>query len=215
MLKNWWGTPKTSGLIQNALEEVYRMLEQEKGMFTCASEALITGRTPDIDLLKADQDINMGERLVRRLVIEHLTLNPQKDLPVSLALISIIHDVERIGDYTKSLEELANMRPPAMQNGAYADRSRNIQTAITPLFEMTLEALRESDEDIAKTVMQLHLGVKTQTDELLQAAMQDENIQKDALFYSVGSRFLRRISAHLSNIASSIPNAFDQLGRNR
>lgn len=214
MLKNLWGFPKSPGLINDALEEVYRMLEQEKDMFTCAADALITGETPDIDLSKADRDINMGERLVRRLVIEHLTLNPQEDLPVSLALISIIHDVERIGDYTKSLEELANMRPPVMQNGSYADRCRDIQAAITPLFEMTLEALRESDEEIAKNVMQLHLAVKKQTDELLQTAMQDENVQKDALFFSVGSRFLRRISAHLSNIASSIPNAFDQLGRN-
>ncbi|MDP6038779.1 MAG: hypothetical protein QGG64_09530, partial [Candidatus Latescibacteria bacterium] len=185
-----------------------------KSMFASSSNTFLTGETPDIDLSKADKDINLGERLVRRLVIEHLTLNPQQDLPASLALISIIHDVERIGDYTKSLEELSNLRPPIMPNGSYADMCRDIQADITPLFEMTLVALRESDVDTAKTVMQNHRAIKKQTDDLLQTAMKDENIQKDTLFYSVGSRFLRRISAHLSNIASSIPNAFDQLGRN-
>ena len=214
MFANLLGNSNSPGLIHDALGEVYRMLQQEEGMFASASDAFLTGEVPTLDLAKQDQDINLGERLVRRLVIEHLTLNPQQDLPISLALISIIHDVERIGDYTKSLAELAQLRPPIMQNGIYADQSREIQAAISPLFATTLEAFKESDEELAREVMEKHRAIKELTDKILQDALADPTSQKDALFYSVGSRFFRRISAHLSNIASSICNAFDQLGRN-
>lgn len=214
MLANLLGNTNSPGLIHDALEEVYRMIQQEEGMFEASSNAFLTGEPPQIDLSQKDQDINVGERLVRRLVAEHLALNPHKDLPVSLALISIIHDVERIGDYTKSLSELAEMRPPIMANGNYAGLCREIQAAITPLFTLTLQAVKDSDEHCATEVMQRHRKIKAQTDTILSQAMAETVNQQDALYYTVGSRYLRRTSAHLSNIASSIANPFDQLGRN-
>jgi phosphate uptake regulator len=65
-----------------------------------------------MDIAEKDETINVGERMVRRMVAQHLTINPEQDLPSSLVLISIVHDVERIGDYTKGLIELSRFRPP-------------------------------------------------------------------------------------------------------
>ncbi len=214
MLKAIFGTGKPSGLIHDAFEEIYRMLEQEEGMFQAACDALFTGQEPEVDVAKEDQDINVGERMVRRLVIEHLTVNPKQDLPASLTLVCIVHDVERIGDYTKGLIELSKFRPPSFEEGKYAQMWSEIRKMVEPILAQTLEAFRESDAEIAREVMRRHREVKAKTDALMVAAMQDPDAGRDAILYTGGARILRRISAHLSNIASGIANPFDLLGRN-
>ena len=214
MLGLFWKERKPSGLINDALEEIYRMLEQEEAMFHSACHTLLTGQETDIDVAEEDETINMGERMVRRMVAEHLTLNPEQDLPSSLVLIGIVHDVERIGDYTKSLIELSRFRPVDLKGGPYADMCAEIADMIQPLLQQTLEAFRESDADLARKVMSRHREVKARTDDLVEAAMKDSTAGREATLYCIGARILRRISAHLSNIVSGIANPFDLLGRN-
>ena len=214
MLKDIFGTGKSGGLIHNALEEICRMLEQEEIMFRVACDALLSGQEPEMDVVEKDKDINVGERMVRRLVIEHLTVNPEQDLPASLTLIGIVHDVERIGDYTKGLIEFSKFHSPGFAEGKYAQMWSEIREKVEPILTQTREAFRESDAEIAREVMRRHREVKAQTDALMETAMQDPDAGRDAILYTVGTRNLRRISAHLSNIASGIANPFDLLGRN-
>ena len=167
-----------------------------------------------MDIAGEDEAINMGERMVRRLVAEHLTINPKQDLPSSLVLISIVHDVERIGDYTKGLIELSRFRPPDLKGGQYADKCAEIGEMIQPMIAQTLDAFRESNADLARKVMARHREVKVLTDDLVETALKDPESGREATFYCIGARILRRISAHLSNIVSGIANPFDLLGRN-
>ena len=52
-----------------------------------------------------DIEVNEQEKKIRRLLFEHLTINPQYDLSGALIIMSIIKDNERIGDYSKNLLE--------------------------------------------------------------------------------------------------------------
>lgn len=210
----FWKEQRSSGLINQALEEICRMLEQEQGMFRAGCDAFLGVQGSAVDVVTADRDINAGERMVRRLVTQHLTVNPEQDLPTSLVLISIVHDVERIGDYTKGLIELSEFRPVDLPDGKYAGMCTEIREMIEPLLGQTLEAFRESDAELAREVMLRHQEVKARSDILLGAAMQDSEAGREALYYTMGSRILRRISAHLSNIVSGIANPFDLLSRN-
>ena len=212
MMKELWSGRKLSGLVYDALQEVYGMLEREEGMFGSACDALMSDRPPAVDVVHEDEDINVGERMVRRMVVEHLTLNPDRDLPTSLVLISIVQDVERIGDYTKSLLELSRWRSVISAEEGHAGMCREIRKMIEPMFGITLRALRESDPELARETMRRHREVKGRTDALLEAVMQDADSGREAVVCSIASRFLRRVSAHLSNIASSIAIPFDQLG---
>lgn len=214
MLKALWKDQKPSGLLSDALEEVYRMLEDEAVMFRSASHTLLTGEETDIDVAKKDESINIGEQMVRRLVAQHLNINPQQDLPSSMVLIGIVHDVERIGDYTKGLIELAAVRPPDLMGGPYADVCTELVDMIQPMIQQTLDAFRESDDNLARKVMSSHREIKIQTDNLVTTIMNDPTSGREATYYCIGARILRRISAHLSNIVSGIANPFDLLGRN-
>ena len=208
MFRNLLGQKRT--LVHDAIDEVIKMLERAEGMFGVACGKLLE-EGGDVDIGQSDEDINVGERMVRRMVFQHIMVNPQQDLPAGLSLISIVHDVERIGDYAKSLLELNQWLNLCAAEGRYATMCRDIHGQIMPFFGLTLRALRDSDPDAAREVMKKHLDVKKRTDEVVKVAMEDEDAGRDAVLFTLTSRYLRRVSGHLSNVSSSVVNPLDQL----
>lgn len=199
---------KRTALLVDAFEEVIKMVERTERMFDAACTALMTDQERAVDIAAEDRAINEGERLVRRLVTQHLTINPQQDLPASLALFSIVHDVERMGDYAKSLAELCQWQGDPGGN----DAGRQIHQTIAPLFDQLLQALRDEDPDAARQVMRIHEEVKIASDTFVTGAFQDEQSNRHTVVQVMAVRFLRRISAHLSNVASSVVNPLDRIG---
>ncbi len=194
-------------LVHDAVSEVLHMLEQGEVMFQQACQALMTGTQPPGGLPQ-DNDLNVGERVVRRMVVQHLVVDPKRDLSTAVALLSIVHDVERIGDYAKSLVELSGA-VQAGEQGALGAHCRKLHDMVAPLFGLTLKALRDSDETAARQVMREHAQVKTLTDQVLQEALAEGG--RDAVAFAVASRYLRRVSGHLSNVASAVVNPVDQV----
>jgi Na+/phosphate symporter len=165
-------------------------------------------------VVEKDENIDMGERMVRRLVFQHIMMKPDQDLPSALALVSVVHDVERIGDYNKSLLYLSQWRTESFLQNTQAQMCAEIRDAIAPLFGQALKAIQEGDAEEARKVMAQSSVVKEKTQKLQDALMQKAEGGCEGLVCSSCAQYLRRISAHLSNIASSIANPFDLLGQN-
>lgn len=195
-------------LVHDAVSELLHMLEQGETMFQQACAALMSGEKPPGGLPQ-DADLNVGERVVRRMIFQQLVVDPKRDLSTSVALLSIVHDVERIGDYAKSLVELSGWAP-AGGSGPLGQHCRTLHNMVVPEFGLTLKALRDSDEDAARQVMRDHAQVKALTDQVLQEAMESEG-GREVVVYAVASRYLRRVSGHLSNVASAVVNPVDQV----
>jgi Na+/phosphate symporter len=204
-------TMKRTPLVYDAVQETLNMLVVVQRMFGSSCDVVFKGKPMATDLERDDDAINTGERLVRRMIVQHLTMNPSQDLPTSLALLSIIHDVERIGDYSKSLIELKDVGFELEEGSAHRNEACELHATIVPLFDQTLTALRESDADVARLVMNTHEEIKERTDQLLAAAVKGGGQGTGAMLYPLALRFLRRVSAHLSNIASSVGNPVDQI----
>jgi phosphate transport system protein len=103
-------------LLDQAYKRSYEMLDITHQMF---QEARISLRERNDNKLAEhiyDQDIavNKFEREVRRKVLSHLAVSGSTDLYSGLVLVSIIIDVERIGDYTKNIVEMAQNHPPKL-----------------------------------------------------------------------------------------------------
>jgi phosphate uptake regulator len=196
-------------LIHDAVEEILHMLEQGHVMFQASCAALTEGCPPEGGLPQ-DEDLNVGERLVRRMVFQHLIVNPQQDLSTSVALLSVVHDVERIGDYAKSLVELSRWSTQGSTT-PMAQSCQKLHEMVEPEFVATLKALRDSDEAAARQVMRDHAEVKALTDDILEQAMESDDGSREVLVYAVASRYLRRVSGHLSNVATAVINPIDQL----
>ena len=208
MFKQIVETNKRTSLIVDAFEEVTHMVERAERMFDAACTAFMSDQERDVDASAEDRSINEGERMIRRLVTQHLTINPKQDLPASLALFSIVHDVERIGDYAKSLSELCQWQ----SDSEGSDAGRQLHEKITPLFGQLLQALRDEDVDAARQVMRTHEEVKIASVTFVTGAFQDEASNRHTVVQVMAVRFLRRISAHLSNVASSVVNPLDRIG---
>ena len=208
MFKDLLGKNRT--LVHDATDEVVAMLERAKSMFSAVCGTLLDHKA-QTDISRSDEDINVGERMVRRMVFQHIMVNPQQDLPASLSLISIVHDIERIGDYAKSLLELSEWMDMCSSEGKYAQMCRDIHAMIMPFFDESLQALRDADAEAARRVMERHLEVKERTDAVIKAAMEDSEAGRDAVMFTLTSRYLRRVSGHLSNVCSSVVNPLDQL----
>jgi phosphate transport system protein len=211
MFKEIMQTDKRTSLLYDAINEVLNMLGRSEHMFDLACNSLLENADNSAEVQREDRDINASERIVRRMIFEHLTLNPQQDLPTSLSLLSIVHDIERSGDYAKSLIELSEWADLDRSSSAYAESCRTLQGAIAPLFSQVVEALRDSNTDVARGVMRQHENIKQQSSALIEQLVKDDGRSNDTVPFALAARFLRRISAHLSNVASSVVNPFDRL----
>ncbi|MFB0518004.1 MAG: PhoU domain-containing protein [Acidobacteriota bacterium] len=204
---------KTRGLLLQALEETRKMLKREEKMFSTAVESLMYNREADIDLHRYDVEINRGEKIVRRMMLEHLTVNPKQDLPACLVLISIVIDVERIGDYTKSIFELGRLYEQELSTDKYVEECDKMRQLIHPMFQQTIDAFIESRLDEAKEVMEMHKKIKANCDQLIKDVVTKGSIPRGkCVVLTLLARYFRRVSAHLSNIASSVVNPFDEIG---
>lgn len=197
-------------LVNDAVDEMLRMVAHGEHMFIAASAALLDG-APIPDVSKEDRDVQLGERMVRRLVFEHLAVNPQQDLAASLAVLGVVHDVERIGDYAKSLLELMKYGEACSEDSPYRQMCRELRDKVAPLFGKTLQGLRDSDGAACREVMRIHEEAKKQSDKVMDAVMADPGAGRAALLCATVSRYIRRVSAHLSNVASSVVNPLDQI----
>ncbi len=211
MFKEIIQTGKRTTLLYDAIYEVLGMLGRAERMFGLACGNLLENEDNSAEVQREDREINTVERIVRRMIFEHLTLNPQQDLPTSLSLLIIVHDIERSGDYAKSLIELSEWANLDRSASIHADSCRALQRAIAPLFSQVIEALRDSNTDLARGVMRQHEAIKEQSSALIEQLVKDDGRSNDTVPFALAARFLRRISAHLSNVASSVVNPFDRL----
>ena len=101
LLKLW----KSDNLLEQAWNMSYEMIDISHQMFKESIRALREAEhgQVDEDVRKKDKIINKYEREVRRKVLTHLAVQGAKDIPSSLVLITVIIDIERIGDYTKNI----------------------------------------------------------------------------------------------------------------
>lgn len=217
MLKEIFDLLRKESQLKQAFDRSHEMLIVDQEMFIEASKSLRERDDAriEIDIFAKDQLINAYEREVRRKVFTHLTLNRESSLNAGLVLVSVVIDIERIGDITKNIVDLALAHPGRLNCGSFDTDVRKIETTVKTMFSILIEALPESEESKAKEVMSEHWWIARRIDEILNALIKgsDPSLKcSEAVSTALYLRFLKRISAHLMNIASSIVNPFDRIG---
>jgi phosphate uptake regulator len=193
------------------------MLHVDLEMFEAATHSLRRKDSAriDLDIYASDQMINAYEREVRRKVFTHLTVASERDLHAGLVLVSVVIDIERIGDYTKNIVELALNHPTKLECGPFEEDIRRIENTVRTMFRLLLEALPANDEAKAAEVMSEHWWITRRVGGIVTdlLAKDEPCLQcRDAVATVLYARYLKRISAHLMNIASSVVNPLDRIG---
>lgn len=221
MFRKWLAIFQKDTLMDKAYKRSYQMLDITHEMFLKARSSLRYSDDNkidiDIDIYDRDVEVNRYEREVRRNVFNHLLVSGSEELSSGLILISIIIDIERIGDYTKNIVELTMNHPARLHGGIYEDDLYKVENAVEHNFAGTKECFESGDSDQAYLILQEYHWVSRVCDNTLFGLVkeEDKNITPgDAVSLAMYFRWLKRINSHLRNITTSMVNPFDRIGFN-
>lgn len=203
LMKFWQG----KDFLNEVLEEFKHMLEEGEQMFSMVCQQLIHQQSDQQikeKIYNLDRKINQQERAIRKRVIEHLTAQPSVDVPVSLLLMSVVKDAERLGDYAKNLYEVNSLLDKPIDPNLYTQYFNHIEIEITKLFEKTKQSFLESDESIAKECWNDERSIVKGCDDIIKKLASSALSVNEAVCFTLMARHFKRLAAHLANIATSV-----------
>lgn len=205
---------KGETFMRKVVEEFGNMLDDAEYVFSHAWEVLI-GQVVIDQIRQAlyDKDIavNKREREIRRMLAEHLSINPQRDISGCLVMMSLVKDAERIGDYAKNIFDLGVMLHGTIKEMKYLSRLSSIQKKIAAHFSLLKKAFWESDENLAGEILKGYTPIKEECNKVLHDLFEEELSTREAVATALLSRYLKRINSHVSNIASGIVYPLDKI----
>ena len=129
-------------------------------MFDDSVKLLWTSQGASLDEIRErDQQINRQMRQVRKKVLTHLAFSGQSGLDTSLTLISIVIDVERIGDHTKDITVLATEYPGHFSPGIFEAQIKAFQESIRSRLVQVIEIIDREDVEKANQLSDTHREV--------------------------------------------------------
>ena len=203
--------------LTRALNDSNTMLEQTWEMFRESIRSLRESDTGElkINVYEMDQRVNTFIREVRRKVLTYLAVTGGMNIIPGLVLTSVVIDIERIGDYTKNITDLAESHPRRLAGGKFEEDFQNIEQTVSHIFEKLVQICKESDKTAAFELIKNNYGVLKKCDKIVETIIKEDDkelSQVDAASRALYARYLKRIAAHLMNIASSVVNPFEHIG---
>ena len=218
MFKQIFEIFKSDSLYKQALVECHEMLDIDLTMFKASIKSLRKSDSAeiDIDIYKMDKKINEFERDVRRKIMTHLAVGGKEDIGSGLVLVSVVIDIERIGDYTKNIHDLAVNHPKKLNGGSLENRLAEIEKISFNLFEQSTHAFKNQNIKKASSLMgdyKKHISKQsdTITNEIIMGKIVDLD-SGSASAVGLYARYLKRIAAHSRNLISSVVNPFERIG---
>ena len=203
---------KGSGLIGESENIVSEMLDIAYNMFRYSMKIVIEKAKEKENIYAIDKKLNALEIEVRKKILEHLSINPSQDITPSLVLVTIVVDIERLGDYSKNLIEVSHKYPKPLK-GKYIEQIKNLEEKVQVCFANTINIYKEQDEKMGKEIMKKLSELIDECQDLLEILIEDDSLNsKEGIIYSLLIRHLKRVSAHVRNVCSSIVNPFYRLG---
>jgi len=217
MIKEILSIFKQNTLMDRAYQRSFEMLDLTHKMYIQSKDILRNQdhAQADFDINNEDLAVNKYQREVRKDVFNHLTLTGVDQLSSGLVLVSIVIDLERIGDFTKNIVELAVNHAARLRGGKCEEDLVKIENAVEDSFKRTIECFKNADEEIGRALLKDYKWVSKTTDQCLMDLVNevDDTIKVgSAVSLALYFRSLKRINGHLRNITTSVVNPFHRIG---
>ena len=196
-----------------------KMLHLSHEMFTDSVNALRSGEKNKVikSIKLRDEEINQYHRDIRKKVVTYYSVSKDvTNINSGLVLINMVVDIERVGDYTKNILDLAKYYPKKLRSEKISEDLRIIEQAVIERFQNTVKAVEEMDELAAKELIKSYRSdLGKLSDNLVASSISgdlkigEEHMASSMVLYA---RYLKRIGAHLKNITSVVINPFESIG---
>ncbi|MDE2826220.1 MAG: hypothetical protein OXL40_02780 [Bacteroidota bacterium] len=131
-------------LIIDALDDVKVMLDTGRDLFAASSGRLLENEILDTDLSAQEAVIRKREQSVRLAVLEHLNIDPKRELVLCIKLLTVAQEAERIGYLGRTMEKTATLAT-APRIGAIVDEIRELRTRTLGQFNAVRDCFIEGD----------------------------------------------------------------------
>ena len=198
-------------LVDQSMTDLGVMLDTADSMFAAATNCLLDNEALHMDLAAQDEIVNQREQAIRRAVLEHILADPRAELALSLLLVSIVQDAERLGDLAKSIAKASDLAA-APRMGPHVEALRGVRDRVQSAFPRVRRSFVVGDARTGRTVMEEHAQTKADVaDFLRELASADDVTSNEAVVLAISARMIGRTSSHLSNIVSAVALPFDQV----
>lgn len=194
-------------------DKIQAMLRHDRHEFDLAMSALLGGaaaRAVNDELRATDRKVNELEREIRRELIVHASVFGGIDTPAVLVYMSIVKDIERIGDYAKNLVDLA-LDGVDFKQGPDPEEWQRLASEIGQSIDDTAVTFRHRDAERARQLL-------TRSDRLLKTfdagvsrLVRGEDEAPLGVARALALRYMKRVVAHLMNILSAVVMPLDRL----
>jgi len=157
-------------------------------------------------LLKMDVKINKLERRLRKRVVSHLALSGGADAVYGLLMMSLVKDVERVGDYAKNLSEVYDEGGGELPDGDDHNLSEllGLRETAEGLLADVGRVFSESDSDAAPTLIERGVTAARRADAMLRTVGSGPYDAATAATLILGARYYKRIIAHVVNVLTGV-----------
>lgn len=201
---------------QSAVDEaqatLVTMLENGHDVFMTASDALFGGgksKETKREVRSTDREINEAQAAVRRALMVHAAVN-SSDLPLVLQYASIVKDAERVGDYAKNLYDLVRYGAD-FDTAADRDELIGYRDAVGNLILEAAAIFEATNTERAQALINKADDFLDQYDAHVKAMFTTDLSSQDAVARALYYRFLKRTTAHVMNVLTSLVQPLDRL----
>jgi phosphate uptake regulator len=208
MFRDFISIFQTDDPLSDMSDRFTRMLTLTGDMALAAGRIYFDGEAVDgarQRIYDQDIEVNRYEREIRKLIVAHLSIRLRSaDLPHCLFLLSLVKDVERLGDYAKNLSELVDVGGGAPPPNAHTAELLAIRAAVEQAFRDTPEIVSQGQTERAVTLInEGRLNMK-RCEALLRLVAETADEPRSAVSLALGARYYKRFNGHLLNILSSV-----------
>lgn len=202
----------------DSIEEVeatlVRMLHDAAVVYDTAVDAVFgAGKSKEAKqtVRSTDKEINRGQEEVRQMLMVHGAVQGTGgDLPMMLAYMSVVKDVERVGDYAKNLYDLAKYGAD-LTEGKDATKLADMRDQVGDLISEAADIFEAADVEAARSFIARADALLDVCDAEVKVAHASQGKASDAVARALFYRFIKRIIAHLLNLVSSLVLPLDEL----
>ena len=189
------------------------MLDTGRDMFAASSAHLFDNEILDADLEGMEERVIRRGQALRRAVVEHLSIDPKRELILCLKLLLAVQDGERMASLARMLDFAAGLaqRP---RLGPSVDLLRSLRDETLALFERTKDCFVEGDVSGGQEILAIQQRVWSDLNGSLRRMSEADMGGSESVACTLGAHAISRVGSHLANIVQCVAAPLDRIHLN-
>lgn len=199
---------RTSDPLRAIGENFAKMVTTTHEMTITAGDMLFEGRaSPETrsELRRQDRKVNQMQRSIRKKVVAHMSVpGNRSDVPYCLLVMTLVKDVERLGDYAKNLSEITDIRPEPFPDEEITHELLEIREGVEAAYQHALEIFTASNEERAIELIREGRDIAQRCDALVRQISRSAHDATTTTALVLATRYYKRVGGHVLNVLSSV-----------